>query len=212
MFRDGERVVLRRWPTEGEDLEFTLTYRGPIPPEQRGVRNEKHDIRRQIHPQMRQWWRECPSLKLCFEPSGNPNDRRSGIEQMADEYAKFGFRWLPLVQREEKWACSLTVSLLVRQPPFGAFNGTGDLDNRVKTLIDGLCAPRQKGDLPENAVPSPDEDPFYCLLEDDSLVYDFSVNLDRLLRPPSQVEAFNDVEATIRAKILKPDHFYHLLR
>jgi hypothetical protein len=136
-------------------------------------------------------------------PSGPPY--RSGIERVADNFESIGFRWVPLVRRKHNWACSLTLSLLVRQPPYGPFNGQGDLDNRVKTLIDGLSKPRQKCDLPDGAKPDADEDPFFVLLEDDSLIFDFSVSIDRLLRPPLADEDFSDVEATIRAKVMTAD-------
>ena len=59
----------------------------------------------------------------------------------------------------------------------------GDLDNRLKTLLDALRAPNDPQELPAGASPQSDEDPFYCLLEDDKLIIGLSVTNDRLLRP-----------------------------
>ena len=192
-------------------MQFALTYRGPVPSEQQGARTEKHLIRKQMHPQLRQWWKECRPLKGYWDTSqrvlGRPSQHevsppfKPGIEWVADDFEMFGFRWVPLVRSKQRWACSLRIEMFARQPPFGAFNGHGDLDNRVKTLIDGLCKPRQKGELPDRAVPESDENPFFVLLEDDSLVFDFSVSIERLLRPVQAGEGHNDVEAVIRVKV-----------
>jgi hypothetical protein len=62
---------------------------------------------------------------------------------------------------------------------------SGDLDNRVKTLIDGLRPPRNSTELGNAVSPAAGETPFFCLLEDDDLVTKLSVNTDTLLTPPS---------------------------
>jgi hypothetical protein len=45
-------------------------------------------------------------------------------------------------------------------------------------------------------VPRPDEDPFFCLLEDDKQVSHLSVETDRLLDPPTP-DAANERKAKI---------------
>ena len=62
----------------------------------------------------------------------------------------------------------------------------GDIDNRIETLFDGLCVPPV--DQIRWLVPEPDEVPFFCLLEDDSLVTSLQVNKERLLRPPDPTD------------------------
>ena len=57
----------------------------------------------------------------------------------------------------------------------------GDIDNRLKTLFDALRAPKNATEIPKGAVPGPDEDPFFCLLEDDALITAVSVETERLL-------------------------------
>lgn len=54
---------------------------------------------------------------------------------------------------------------------------SGDIDNRIKTLIDVLEIPSESGDGDEVEGPS------YRLLEDDSLVRGLSIRTERLWRP-----------------------------
>ncbi len=61
----------------------------------------------------------------------------------------------------------------------------GDLDNRLKTLIDTLRRPRNDRELRGNEIPGEGENPFFCLLEDDNLVTHLSVETDTLLDPPT---------------------------
>jgi hypothetical protein len=59
----------------------------------------------------------------------------------------------------------------------------GDIDNRIKTLLDGLRAPQQLTEIPDGAVPAEGEEPFYCLMSDDVVIRGFSVKSDQLLVP-----------------------------
>jgi hypothetical protein len=78
---------------------------------------------------------------------------------------------------------------------------SGDLDARMKTLFDALRIPK---DLAETGGQGPqdDEDPFYCLLEDDKLIADVSITTDKLLLlPKKRVPDANDVFLVITVKI-----------
>ncbi len=57
------------------------------------------------------------------------------------------------------------------------------IDNRLKTLLDSLRAPKELQELPKDDSPKNDEDPYFCLLEDDNLITKLSVVTDRLLEP-----------------------------
>jgi len=59
----------------------------------------------------------------------------------------------------------------------------GDIDNRVKTILDALRVPAEPNAVPQGDAPRPDEVPFYCVLEDDKLVTALSVQTERLLEP-----------------------------
>jgi hypothetical protein len=75
--------------------------------------------------------------------------------------------------------------LFLRHDPPGSVVHAGDLDNRIKTLIDALRKPQGAIELRGNETPTDDEDPFFCLLEDDKLVTGLTVESDRYLEPPN---------------------------
>jgi len=77
----------------------------------------------------------------------------------------------------------LDISLLRPEPLGSIITQSGDIDNRLKTLLDALKVPISPGALPASEKPGPEEDPFFCLLEDDSLITRISVSTDRLLEP-----------------------------
>jgi len=84
-----------------------------------------------------------------------------------------------LVNEDFGLTCGLEVLLFQHGHLEGVFS-SGDLDNRIKTLIDGLKKPQKMNAFGEYQKPSRGESPFYCLLEDDSLVSAFSVKSDQL--------------------------------
>ncbi|BCA58000.1 hypothetical protein HMP06_0769 [Sphingomonas sp. HMP6] len=73
--------------------------------------------------------------------------------------------------------------LFLRDDRVGSVLRAGDIDNRLKTLLDGLSMPQSEAQLGSKISPGPDEKPFFCLLEDDSLVVKVSVETDTLLQP-----------------------------
>ena len=122
---------------------------------------------------------------------------RSVIEQVADEHAMCGFRFVPLVEKDA--ACALDVLLLFRSEPHRLLNNAGDLDGRVKTLLDGLRKPQQCDEV-TGQTPAEDEDPFYVLLEDDHVVTELNVTTDRLFAPLEQGESPRDAVAVLRVR------------
>lgn len=61
---------------------------------------------------------------------------------------------------------------------------SGDIDNRVKTLIDALRIPCSNAlGSARSSTPRQDENPFFCLIEDDKLITKFSIETDWLLDP-----------------------------
>ncbi len=93
-------------------------------------------------------------------------------------------RFLPLVRNSLALTCSLKV-LFLRQQPRGRIIQSGDLDNRIKTLLDALCVP-PKGQVRDDLAV---EEPIYCLLEDDSLITGIDVRSEQLLSRPQAAEA-----------------------
>ena len=77
--------------------------------------------------------------------------------------------------------CSLHLLFLRHDVPGSAIQA-GDIDNRIKTLIDALRPPQTQNELVDtDSTPREGEDPFFCLLEDDNQVSGFTVETDTLL-------------------------------
>jgi len=56
--------------------------------------------------------------------------------------------------------------------------------------------------------PQDDEDPFFCLLEDDSLVTSIAVTTDRLLTPMEASEKIHDVHLIIHVQVVDPSALF----
>jgi hypothetical protein len=100
------------------------------------------------------------------------------------------FRFAPLVDSRIDLIAELDIILLRPGPPGGIITQGGDIDNRLKTLLDSLKVPDQLSALPQNASPEEDESPFFCLLEDDKLITNINVKTAQLFEPvdhPSEV-------------------------
>ena len=168
-------------------VEFRLVYEGPLDPQtSKGRVQEKHAIRKYLHPQLKELWEQFPFLKRK-------------IPWAADQTERHGFRWIPLVSETRACWCALDILFLRRDMPGNLVVSGGDIDNRIKTLFDGLKYPSSRQEL-GNAVPGPGEDPFYCLLEDDKLITELRIRTDRLLKPIPQSGSINDVLLVIHVK------------
>jgi hypothetical protein len=176
-------------------MRFRLCYEGDLRPTQRDALGTERDklaphkqqIRRCFHRQLKHLWETNEFLRESRRrPDGNigvGEGRLKLSEYLASQYQKFGYRFVPLVIDELSLLCSLEMLFLRRDVP-GSVIVAGDIDNRIKTLIDALRAPKSPNELVgSDATPSPDDDPFYCLLWDDRQVTHFSVETDMLLDP-----------------------------
>jgi len=217
------------FPFEKEEgvlvMDFRLYFKGHLPAETSSPRTkDKHRIRRYFHPQLRELWNTDPNLKeqmrrplllddadesgegrvrqARWHPSGKP-----WIEHLAAEYNRDGFRYIPLV-RKNGLRCSLDILFLRRDPPGGIVSrGGGDIDNRIKVLFDALRITENASELC-GAKPEDGEDPFFCLLEDDSLISEVTITTDRLLTPLEGGEAINDVLMVIHVKVSDPGSIF----
>jgi hypothetical protein len=97
----------------------------------------------------------------------------------------------------------LRVMMLRPEAPGRLLQGSGDIDNRLKTLFDALSMPPQDNALPRGAVPEEGETPFFCLLEDDSLVTSVTVQVDQLLEPTTE-RNFVDLRIDVLTRVTRP--------
>jgi len=87
-------------------------------------------------------------------------------------------------------------------------DGAGDLDNCLKTLLDSLQVPKAN-QLAASDVPASDENPLYCLVEDDKLITRLGVDTDRLL---VESKSSNEVLVLIRVTLeFTHQHFTNLV-
>lgn len=176
-------------------MKFVLRYRGKL--RTNGKPAHKHELREAFHAQLKTLWGQPPlnedgSLLKPREGRGYSLLRPLG-----------GFTFVPLVTAEMNVVAELTVTMLRPEAPGQLITQGGDIDNRIKTLFDALTMPRHLNALPANSEPTPDQQPFFCLLEDDNLVTSLAVRTEQLLEPvadPSEVEVLIDV----RTRVTRP--------
>ena len=200
-------------------MQFRLTYEGELKPTGNNTRNSshKHEIRRAFHPQLKALWETNINLRSLAEtPLGlyrdpfpikinktEDPDTRSLLQYISDNYPLEDYRFVPLVTREMSLWCGLDILFLRPTVPGNILSG-GDIDNRIKTLFDALKRPSQLSDLgPSYMPPSPSENPFFVLLEDDSLVAKLAVETDTMLEPivggiPRDTDARLVITVTVR--------------
>lgn len=186
-------------------MKFRLSYEGELFATQRDALGEqpvpraarKHAIRRRFHEQLKRYWDSNWILRnskaglsnhkaedLPFIIDGGGADEMPLAEAIARENQKLGYRWVPLVRPEARLVCQLNIQLLRKDGRGSVFSDAGDIDNRVKTLVDCLRVPRTATELVGNEVPRSGENPFFCLLSDDNLVTGISVEMDQLFDYP----------------------------
>jgi hypothetical protein len=177
-------------------MEFRLIYQGPLPSASNSSPKPKaqHAIRKQLHLQLEQYWKEHPHLKHLLVKGDFSGLPRSVVMTLADEFSRGKHGFVPLVRKREDTYCSLNILFLRRDVPGRIVSG-GDLDNRLKTLFDALKVPESTNGLPD--VPEPGFDPIFCLLDDDDQITSLHVITDRILSPLKADEDRDDVVLVI---------------
>jgi len=173
-------------------MEFRLVYEGPLKAAtSREPRTDnQQEVRRALHPQLSHLWTRNPELvSLTTHPPG-------WIDHLGNTFAKCGYRFVPLVSNALELVCHLDILFLRRENPGELVRHGGDLDARLKTLFDALRIPSTCEGLKE---PGENENPFFCLLEDDALITGLQITTDRLLTAPSGRET--DVSLVIHVRV-----------
>jgi len=130
----------------------------------------------------------------------DPNTpQRDGLAQL---FNRGKYRFVPLVPEYLNLTCSLDVLFLRPDPP-GRLIQTADIDARLKTLFDALKVPNDTDQLGKykDQEPQLDEDPFYCLLEDDQLITHISVKTGILFEPTPDAVSQNEIKNDARLVI-----------
>jgi len=208
-------------PIESENLmEFRLLYGGQIlgAGKSKTRADIKHAIRRELHPQLRRLWSTKSGLAslACYRyfpqwyrkhqgeediaAFTDENRRKRGIEALADQWSRCGFRFVPLVTSEFALRCEVNI-LFLRPEERHLIMQCGDLDARVKTIFDALRIPDNLEEA-GGIGPQEDENPFFCLLSDDKLISSLSVTTDELLALPKERDVkANDAFIVMHVKV-----------
>ena len=185
------RIVI--WAKRDRGMEFTLIYRGPLKSNARP--KDKQEIRRVFHRQLRKLWSQNPLKSFAQYLVDDPPKGEISVIKTIES-----FRFAPLVTEKLRLVAELEIILLRPEAPGSIVTRGGDIDNRLKTLLDSMRMPHRKSELPNGDTSKEGEDPFFCLLEDDNLITSISVKTDRLLEPVnSSSEVVLLVQVTTRA-------------
>jgi hypothetical protein len=211
-----ERGGQHRLPIEGENVvEFYLLYSGELHSD--GNRDQKHAIRKVFHSQLGRLWHTNQNLRQlavmegmsCYarETAGIENPPQlsdddaveKGLADIGRNWNRNGFNFVPLVTKQHCLRCRLDILFLRMEERNYVLQG-GDIDGRLKTLFDAIRPTKSRDELPTGAAPERGETPFFCLLEDDSLISEVRVVADQLLRLP-EARAANQHDVYLEIKV-----------
>ncbi len=195
-------------------MKFTLTYDGELPSTGNHSKKieTKWEIRKHFHPQLEELWQVHPALRQLQKHGSvmakgrhvyvmmeSHHEYEAGVppaldyaRPLADDQidlcaliSRGAREFQPLVRKSFALTCGLKILFLRRGPAGKVYQG-GDLDNRIKTLLDALAIPPHR----EHVLNDPTiTDPILCLVEDDSLITGLSVETERLLSRPNTPES-----------------------
>jgi hypothetical protein len=204
-------------------MQFRLLYSGRLLGASRSDTRAslKHQIRRELHPQLRRLWATNQGLFRITELYASEwikdNSDVAGYEHTEEEWRGFGLiylanKWercgrgfIPLVTEAMHLRCKLDILFLRPEEPGKLIQG-GDLDNRLKTIFDAFRLPANLEEAGGKEAANEDG-PTYCLLEDDRLISEVRVVTDSLLLLPKETETDpNDVFLVIDVHLEAPVH------
>jgi hypothetical protein len=172
-------------------VRFTLSYDGRLPGSKRNPRSQQA-IREVLHPQLLELWKHEPlrERQELLKPAGTTE-----ISVLVERSGQF---YAALVHDNLHLTAELDVLLLRPESVAGPIV-RGDIDNRLKTLLDALSAPAHAQQVPADARVTTADDPLYTLLQDDRLITRVNVETDRLLAPVP--EDWNRVLIRVTVKV-----------
>jgi hypothetical protein len=197
-------LILENLSCPFEAMRFHLVYQGRLPGTgNSGKPSIVRDIRDAFHPQMEFLWKTHRSLQALRQSAIVSKEDFAGLAVASTPFSvdrdlesyparddevdlcapieRGGKKYIPLVRSSLHLNCEIHITFLRQEDPGSLVLQGGDLDNRVKALLDALRMPEMPvaTDFPQA------NETTYCLLESDTLVSDFSVNTGRLLVPSS---------------------------
>jgi hypothetical protein len=179
-------------------MKFTLTYTGELPSlgNPRGPHKSAPKlpvvwaIRNEFAKQLEYVLNNHPA-----RTSSNSTSSRAAYNILRSPIKVGEFNFLPLVRPEFETVCGLKIKMMVNHEVGSLVTQAGDLDNRIKTLLDALRLP--KGNEFNGNGPAEDNCP--CLLHDDALVVSLKIEVQRWFSgvPKTEKDVYLDIEVAI---------------
>lgn len=200
-------------------MRFRLVYHGALPASANRAKPEDvARIRRELSPQLEYLWQTHHALKVLrtqawrMKPLSRMDTFNAIVSGLTPqmEAQRQPEKWVdlcapipvdqklytPLVREVLHLNCELNILFLRQDDPGKLITQGGDIDGRIKCLLDALRMPSKA----EQALFPPSEDKLWCLMESDSLVSALNVETDRLLFPAS--EKPNEVHLVIEVSLV----------
>ena len=151
-------------------MKFKLLYFGDILINPKKRAQHIAGIRMQFHPQLKKLVEHSPWNNLTQYMVPNPTKSPITTRHVG------GIDWNPIITPNLKLIAELDIQML---HPEIVGVPRSDIDNRVKTIMDGLRCPQNEHEIGSN---TPNNiGPIYTLLDDDHLITKLSVNTSHLL-------------------------------
>lgn len=200
-------------------MRFHLIYSGPLSASgNKSKIDEAAKIRAALSAQIKQLWEKhqalgvlareaaMPPRNVGMTVSLGPQGLRSpreialqsghGFQDLIPAFVIGKRQFLPLVRSSLHLNCEIDILFLRQQDPGALISQGGDIDNRVKTLLDALRIPSADE---ETRAPTGGDGMAFCLMESDTLVSRLNIDTDRLLFAES--EKPNEVHLVIEISL-----------
>ena len=200
----AEQIYLHNLSAPIRDvMRFRLVYQGELSASANKSKTpEVSRIRTKLSPQLEFLWQTHNALQVLANTAFVENPEKpntnviiDGVTRSPREIAQRFPRnmislcaplqvgaansYTPLIRKSLNLNCELSVLFLRQEDPGMLVTQGGDLDGRIKTLLDALRMPSKD----EQQIAPPPNAHEYCLMEQDALVSALNVETDRLLFP-----------------------------
>ena len=162
-------------------MKFTLVYEGQLKPAAKAKAVDKQNIREVFDAQLKILWTKGQMAEQRTISLGSPDDPTSTLKSVRQVNS---CSYLPVISDKQGLLAKISITWLRYEPP-GSILQAGDIDNRLKTLLDCLQTP-PSGQVEGLSVEGTEEQPFCTVLDDDALISDINVNTVQDLRSSAE--------------------------